>query len=93
MVDEIHLEFLNSERCKSVFARMTLAISVFSWFSDWIPKMQKCVNCCRSRQELSRKYLLAKFIEKSTQFRYSRERASQSLPKISKKLEIQLEQT
>ena len=41
----------------------------FSWFSDWSPKVQKCVNLpkthkcksCRSRQELSNEHLLAKF--------------------------------
>ena len=36
----------------------------FSWFPDWIQKVQKCIKThkyksCRSRQELSREYLLA----------------------------------
>ena len=26
------------------FVRRTLARSVFSWFSDWSPKVRKCVN-------------------------------------------------
>ena len=37
----------------------------FSWFSDWSPKVQKCVKdackSCRSRQELSNEYWVAKF--------------------------------
>ena len=36
----------------------------FSWFFNWIPKVQKCVDLCkscRSRQELSNEYLPAKF--------------------------------
>ena len=45
---------------------------------------------CRSRQEPSNEYLA---FTCTIWRRYSRERASQSLPKISQKLEKQLEQT
>ena len=54
--------------------------------------MKKCGNLvhCRSRRELSNEYLL---FTRKTRHRYSRERASQSFPEISQKLEQKLEQT
>ena len=50
--------------------------------------MQKRVKCCRSRQELSNEHLL--FTCKN-RLRCSRDRASQSLPKLSVELEKKLE--
>ena len=45
--------------CLTKFSR------IFECGADWSPKVQKCVNhkckSCRSRQELSNEYLLAKF--------------------------------
>ena len=66
----------------------------FSWFLDWNQKLRKCsrldskganvYTSCRSRQELSNEYLV---LTCKLWRRYSRERASQFLPKISRKLE------
>ena len=59
-------------------------------FGSFLQKTHKCKSC-RSRQELSNEYLLF-FICKIWR-RYSRGRASQSLPKSSKQLEGTLEKT
>ena len=48
----------------------------------------KACQSCRSRQELSNEYLV---FTCKIRLRYSRERASQSLPKIRQKLEKKLE--
>ena len=50
----------------------------------------KACKSCTSRQELSNGYFL---FSCKIRLRYSRERASQSLPKISQKLEERLEKT
>ena len=53
----------------------------FSWFSHWSPKVQKFVNVVD---------LVKSFQHR---FRYSREQASQSLPKLSQTSEKKLEYT
>ena len=61
-------------------------------YEIWLKfEMRSCVKLCkscRSRQELSNEYLL---LTCKIWRRYSRERASQSLPKINQKLEQKLE--
>ena len=49
-----------------------------------MPSGAKACQSCRSRQELSNEYIV---FTCKIRLRYSRERASQSLPKISQKLE------
>ena len=77
-------ESLNAERCKSVL------FMVFQLDSEGA---QLCKSC-RSRQELSSEYLLFSiYLQNLASIQPRRERASQSLPKISQKLEQKLEQT
>ena len=70
--------YANMRNCLTKFSRIFECGAVFLLDSKG-PKMCKS---CRSRQELSNEYSLANF-----GVTYSRERASQSLPKISQKLE------
>ena len=67
------------------FVRRTLARSVFLGFQIGVPRWKSV-----SRQELSNDYLV---FTCKTWRRHSRERASQSLPKIRQKLEKKLEKT
>ena len=53
MCNEIPLNFL---------IRSEASQKRFSWFSDWIQKVQKACKSCRSRQELSNEYLLAEIV-------------------------------
>ena len=80
-------EFLNAERCKSVSFSIFFPTESIPSVVLFSPKTHKCKSC-RSRQELSNffsnDYLV--FICKIWR-RYSRERASQSLPKMSQTLE------
>ena len=69
------------EPCASSGGRLPEAFFLVLRFESQVAKMYKS---CRSRQELSKKYFV--FTCKCWR-RYSRERASQSLPKISRKLE------
>ena len=60
------------------------------WLNVSIRGGAKVCTSCRSRQEFSNEYLV---FTRKNRFRYSRERASQSLPKSSQKLEKKLEKT
>ena len=77
-------EFVKMQKCENVRRYLAKFLNAERWFFYWIQKVQKYVHLGISRQELSNAYLLiaCKFWR-----RYSRERASQSLPKISQKLE------
>ena len=54
------------------------------WLKFWMLNGAKACKSCRSRQELSNEYSV---FTCKLRLRYSRERASESLPKISQKLE------
>ena len=66
------------------FVWRTLARSAFHGFSIGFPRCKQMCEPCRSRQELSNVYLV--FACKN-RLRHSRERASQSLLKISQQFE------
>ena len=73
-------EFLNSERW------LLLWKSGFSWFSDWIPKVQTFVNLVAIVKSFQTSIYYWLFTRK-IRLRYSREGASQTSPKSIQKLE------
>ena len=58
----------------------------FSWFFNWIPKLQTCVNLVDLVKRFQTSIYTLVFTCKISR-RFSRERASQSFPKICQKLE------
>ena len=75
------LQNLSLERCFAPGGRLPEALFMIFLLDS---KGAKACKSCKSRQELSNEYLVFTY---KIWLRYSRERASQSLPKISKKLE------
>ena len=61
----------------------------FSWFPDWIQKVQKCVNL----GDLVKSFKFKRVFTCKHRRRYSQEKASQSLPKNLQKVGKKLEKT